>query len=101
MRRQLLIPLLLLLAGMVVFMGCSRRGGDSGDDSESTIWGLQITAIESMTGLPYVESSVNANDLGTDDSAIVYAINRYPDYYVGSDGDIEGNLKRLRDAAEG
>ena len=89
MRRLLLILALLLLAGALAVPGCSRRGGDSGDDSESTVWGLQITAIESMTGSPYVESSVNANDLGMDDSAIVYVLNRYPDYYVGSDGDID------------
>ena len=89
MRRPLLTLTLLLLAGALVVPGCSRRGGDSGDDSESTVWGLQITAIESMTGLPYVESSVNASDLGTDDSAVVYVLNRYPDYYVDSDGDID------------
>ena len=89
MRRLILIMTLLLLAGALAFTGCSRRGGDSGDDSESTVWGLQITAIESMTGSPYVESSVNANDLGMDDSAIVYVLNRYPDYYVGTDGDID------------
>jgi len=89
MRRFFLILTFAILAGALVFTGCSRRGGDSGDDSESTVWGLQITAIESMTGVPFVESSVNANDLGTDDSAIVYAVNRYPDYYVDSDGDID------------
>ncbi len=89
MRRLILILTLLLLASVLAFTGCSRRGGDSGDDSESTVWGLQITAIESTTGSPYIESSVNANDLGMDDSAIVYVLNRYPDYYVGTDGKID------------
>jgi len=89
MQRHLLILVLLLLAGATVFTGCSRRGGNGDDDSESTVWGLQITAIESMTGLAYIESSVNANDLGTDDSAKVSVINRYPDYYVGTGGKID------------
>ena len=89
MQRHLLILAILLLAGATVFTGCARRGGNGSNDSESTIWGLQITAIESMTGLGYIDSSVNANDLGTDDSAKLSVINKYPDYYVGTGGAID------------
>ena len=95
MRNIILTIGLLLLAGTVVLTGCSRRGGDGDDDSESTIWGLQITTIESLTGLPYVESSVNANDLGVDDNAVVYVLNRYPDYYLDSEGNIDPSYNVL------
>lgn len=89
MRRLILILAILLIAGATVFTGCSRRGGNGDDDSASTVWGLQITAIESTTGLGYIDSSVNATDLGTDDSAQLSVINRYPDYYVGTGGAID------------
>ncbi|MBN1592007.1 MAG: hypothetical protein JW941_02015 [Candidatus Coatesbacteria bacterium] len=92
MRRCFLILALPILVSALLISGCSRRGGDSGDDSESTVWGLQITAIESMTGSTYIESSVHADDLGTDDSAIVYVINRYPDYYEGNEIDPTYNV---------
>jgi len=78
-----------LLAVTMALTGCSRRDDDSSDDSTSTIWGLRMTAIESMTGLTYVDASVDAADLGVDDAAVVYVINRYPDYYVDTDGDID------------
>ncbi|HUT02953.1 MAG TPA: hypothetical protein VM163_03590 [bacterium] len=95
MRKSLLIIGLLFLAGTVVLTGCSRRGGTGDDDSQSTIWGLQITRIESLTGLPYVESSVNANDLGTDDNAVVYVLNKYSDYYLDSEGNIDPSYNVL------
>lgn len=95
MRKSLLIIGLLLLAGTVVLTSCSRRGGNGNGNSQSTIWGLQITRIESLTGLPYVESSVNANDLGTDDNAVVYVLNRYPDYYLDSGGKIDPSYNVL------
>lgn len=94
MRKSLLI-IGLLLAGTLVLGGCSRRGGNGSDESQSDVWGLQITRIESMTGLPYVESSVNASDLGTDDNAVVYVLNKCSDYFLGSDGKIDPSYNVL------
>jgi len=88
-RKSILLVGAVLFSVALLISGCSRRGGDGSDDNESRVWGLRITSIESMTGMTYVECNVHADNLGTNDGAVVYVVNRYPDYWSTSDDDID------------
>jgi len=89
MVNKVLIWVLILVSAALSIVGCSRRGSTGSEESSSDVWGLQITSIESSTGLPYIESNVNSDGLSQDDSAVLSVVNRYPDYFLDSEGKID------------